>query len=130
MGMEALETVVGYWEDALNAYQSSQNSKQKLLTTSEEAEFTKMLENILESAYQLQVNPSYYVLIQYTMEESSMVDKWFGFQKSSKIGLKVSENWTFVQFIFFQSLNCAVVSNQTNICSFEQNLQIFCKSLW
>ena len=56
--MEALETVVGYWEDALNAYQSSQNSKQKLLTTSEEAEFTKMLENILESAYQLQVKYS------------------------------------------------------------------------
>ena len=53
--MEALETVVGYWEDALNAYQANQNSKHKLLTTSEEAEFTKMLENILESAYQLQV---------------------------------------------------------------------------
>jgi hypothetical protein len=57
MGMEALETVVGYWEDALNAYQANANSKQKLLTTSEEAEFTKMLENILESAYQLQVKP-------------------------------------------------------------------------
>ena len=82
--MEALETVVGYWEDALNAYQSSQNSKQKLLTTSEEAEFTKMLENILESAYQLQVNPSYYVLIQYTMEESSMVDKCLDFENRQK----------------------------------------------
>ena len=55
MGMEALETVVGYWEDALNAYQSRQTGKQRLLTTSEEAEFTKMLENILEAAYQLQV---------------------------------------------------------------------------
>lgn len=54
MGMEALETVVGYWEDALNAYQSA--GKHKLLTTSEEAEFTKMLEGILEAAYQLQVD--------------------------------------------------------------------------
>lgn len=53
MGMEALETVVGYWEDALSAYQSG--GKHKLLTTSEEAEFTKMLETILEAAYQLQV---------------------------------------------------------------------------
>ena len=54
MGMEALETVVGYWEDALNAYHTG--GKHKLLTTSEEAEFTKMLETILEAAYQLQVN--------------------------------------------------------------------------
>jgi hypothetical protein len=93
MGMEALETVVGYWEDALNAYQvtskrmivhqimiylienqsngiklviscskANQNVKQRLLTTSEEAEFTKMLENILEAAYQLQVRKSFIIM--------------------------------------------------------------------
>ena len=50
--MEALETVVGYWEDALAAYHPSQNGK--VLTTAEEAAFVKMLENILEAAYNLQ----------------------------------------------------------------------------
>lgn len=53
MGMEALETVVGYWEDALAAYQPI-NGKNNHLTTAEEAAFVKMLENILEAAYNLQ----------------------------------------------------------------------------
>lgn len=53
MGMEALETVVGYWEDALAAYQP-RNGMNHQLTTAEEAAFVKMLENILETAYNLQ----------------------------------------------------------------------------
>ena len=53
MGMEALETVVGYWEDALAAYQP-RNGQNLHLTTAEEAAFMKMLENILEAAYNLQ----------------------------------------------------------------------------
>jgi hypothetical protein len=61
MGMEALETVVGYWEDALNGYQSS--GRHKFLSTSEEAEFSKMLETILEAAYQLQVTSKNYASI-------------------------------------------------------------------
>jgi hypothetical protein len=55
MGMEALETVISYWEDALRASQSRSNA-QNLLSTVEEAEFKKMLESILEGAYQLQVS--------------------------------------------------------------------------
>lgn len=51
--MEALETVVGYWEEALSAYQPK-NGKNHVLTTAEEAAFMKMLENILEAAYNLQ----------------------------------------------------------------------------
>jgi hypothetical protein len=55
MGMEALETVVGYWEDALASYQQpALNGKNHVLTTAEEAAFIKMLENILEAAYTLQ----------------------------------------------------------------------------
>ena len=57
MGMEALETVVGYWEDALAAYNQpgAPGSKDNFcLTSPEETEFTKMLENILEGAYALQ----------------------------------------------------------------------------
>jgi len=53
MGMEALETVVGYWEDALAAYQP-RNGMNHQLTTAEEAAFMKMLENILETAYNMQ----------------------------------------------------------------------------
>ena len=51
--MEALETVVGYWEDALAAYQP-RNGVNHVLTTAEEAAFVKMLENILEAGYNLQ----------------------------------------------------------------------------
>ena len=57
MGMEALETVVGYWEDALAAYNRPVNSGLKnnlVLTSPEETEFVKLLENILEGAYNLQ----------------------------------------------------------------------------
>ena len=62
MGMEALETVVGYWEDALAAYNTvhtkGNNNKQpmrKSIVSPEETEFTKLLEDILDGAYQLQV---------------------------------------------------------------------------
>jgi len=52
MGMEALETVIGYWEDALGAYHPSDNNL--ALTTAEEAEFRVKVEDILYLAYQLQ----------------------------------------------------------------------------
>jgi len=52
MGMEALETVISYWEDALAAYNPSANNL--MLTTSEEAEFIKSLEDLLEAAFELQ----------------------------------------------------------------------------
>ena len=57
MGMEALETVVGYWEDALSAYNRPVGNGLKsnlVLTSPEETEFIKLLENILEGAYTLQ----------------------------------------------------------------------------
>ena len=52
MGMEALETVISYWEDALAAYNPTANNL--MLTTAEETEFIRKLEDILEAAYQLQ----------------------------------------------------------------------------
>ena len=74
MGMEALETVVGYWEDALNAYRSNSvaaTSSGKgapppppMLTTAEETVFVRLLENILEGAYQLQVEEELILLYQ------------------------------------------------------------------
>jgi len=54
MGMEALETVISYWEDALAAYNPTANNL--MLTTSEETEFIRSLEDLLESAFQLQEN--------------------------------------------------------------------------
>ena len=41
-----------YWEDALGAYNPSANNL--MLTTAEEAEFIKNIEDILEAAYNLQ----------------------------------------------------------------------------
>ncbi|XP_023325632.1 mitoguardin [Eurytemora carolleeae] len=52
MGMEALETVIAYWEDALAAYNPTATSL--VLTTSEESEFRRSVEEILDLAYQLQ----------------------------------------------------------------------------
>jgi len=54
MGMEALETVIGYWEDALAAYNPTATNL--VLTTSEETMFIKSIEDILEAAYELQGN--------------------------------------------------------------------------
>ncbi|XP_059098175.1 mitoguardin-like [Tigriopus californicus] len=54
MGMEALETVTSYWEDALSAYHPSSEPLRNALTTSDETKFMHMLENLLECAYQLQ----------------------------------------------------------------------------
>ena len=71
MGMEALETVIryseifltscsnnfqcycfSYWEDALAAYNPTATNM--ILTTAEEAEFTKNLEDLLDAAFNLQ----------------------------------------------------------------------------
>ena len=53
--MEALETATSYFEEALQAYQPSNGAQNNFLTTAEEAKFMRMLENILEGAFQLQV---------------------------------------------------------------------------
>lgn len=46
MGMEALETVINFWEDALVAYHTP--------TTAEESEFCREIQNLLDIAWQLQ----------------------------------------------------------------------------
>lgn len=47
MGMESLETVINYWEDALNSYQSQS-------ITEDESEFGHEIQNLLDSAWNLQ----------------------------------------------------------------------------
>lgn len=51
MGMEALETVIGYWEDALAAHTSS---GPLALMSPEDSEFCRELHNLLDIAYALQ----------------------------------------------------------------------------
>jgi len=74
MGMEALETVVGYWEDALAAYNASRPNpdsrarpNQKSLVSPEETEFTRLLENILDGAYQLQDDAEHMFIHQHSI---------------------------------------------------------------
>jgi len=74
MGMEALETVVGYWEDALTAYNASRPNpdsrarpNQKSLVSPEETEFTRLLENILDGAYQLQDDAEHMFIHQHSI---------------------------------------------------------------
>lgn len=45
-GMEALETVINFWEDALVAYESP--------TTPEDSEFCREIQSLLDLAWQLQ----------------------------------------------------------------------------
>lgn len=53
MGMEALDTVINYWEDALAAH-NSPGGVPALLTTAEESEFCREIQNLLDMAYTLQ----------------------------------------------------------------------------
>ncbi|CAL4142060.1 unnamed protein product, partial [Meganyctiphanes norvegica] len=53
MGMEALETATGYWEDALAAYSAGVRGG-IALTSAEEAEFTALLQRVIDDAYSLQ----------------------------------------------------------------------------
>nr|XP_042902348.1 mitoguardin isoform X2 [Parasteatoda tepidariorum] len=61
MGMEALETGIAYWEDALAAYRPPPGDV-LALTDPEEGQFTHMLEKILEKAYKLQESCSHLFL--------------------------------------------------------------------
>ncbi|XP_018332761.1 mitoguardin [Agrilus planipennis] len=56
MGMEALETSINYWEDALAAYRSQETSGDGALAVlgPEETAFCKDLQQLLESALELQ----------------------------------------------------------------------------
>lgn len=54
-GMEALETSINYWEDALSSFTSQGSGAGLTLNTPEEAEFCRELQMLLDSAYLLQV---------------------------------------------------------------------------
>ncbi|CAG9831396.1 unnamed protein product [Diabrotica balteata] len=57
MGMEALETCIGYWEDALAAYRNTKDGGQTLpVLGPEETAFCKDLQQLLEYAIELQEN--------------------------------------------------------------------------
>lgn len=51
--MEALDTAVAYWEDALAAY-TSEHGGALALPSADEADFTKELQQLLDLAYSLQ----------------------------------------------------------------------------
>lgn len=53
MGMEALETVINYWEDALASHYSPGGVPAQF-TTVEESEFCREIQNLLDMAYTLQ----------------------------------------------------------------------------
>lgn len=58
MGMEALETSINYWEDALAAFSLGARggvSGTLALTSPEEAEFCREIQDLLQDAYLLQV---------------------------------------------------------------------------
>lgn len=54
--MEALETCISYWEDALAAYRSKDGGGPLAMLSPEEAGFCKDLQQLLEYAIELQEN--------------------------------------------------------------------------
>ena len=52
--MEALETAISLWEDALSTYSSANLHGTTALTSQEEAEFTSLLQRVIDDAYTLQ----------------------------------------------------------------------------
>uniref|UniRef100_A0A1B6HT55 Mitoguardin n=1 Tax=Homalodisca liturata TaxID=320908 RepID=A0A1B6HT55_9HEMI len=54
MGMEALETSINYWEDALAVYTGRGSGGTLALTSEDEAEFSRELQKLVEAAYNLQ----------------------------------------------------------------------------
>lgn len=62
MGMEALETSITYWEDALHSFPKSTNAL--AVMSPEEAEFCHEIQKLLDAAYQLQDSCDYLFLDQ------------------------------------------------------------------
>uniref|UniRef100_A0A6M2DKV9 Putative mitoguardin n=1 Tax=Xenopsylla cheopis TaxID=163159 RepID=A0A6M2DKV9_XENCH len=63
MGMEALETSITYWEDALHSFPKNSSSALAVMSP-EEAEFCHEIQKLLDLAYQLQDNCDYLFLDQ------------------------------------------------------------------
>lgn len=53
MGMEALDTVINYWEDALSSHYSP-GGLPPILATADDSEFCREIQNLLDMAYTLQ----------------------------------------------------------------------------
>ncbi|XP_046398106.1 mitoguardin, partial [Ischnura elegans] len=87
-GMEALQTAISYWEDALEAYgtrgaaatgDGPAAARPLAVTTAEEAEFSRELHNLLDSAYKLQDECELLFLDQRSVlfrDDSSAVREW------------------------------------------------------
>lgn len=52
--MEALETSITYWEDAMTAYSRNTDADSLAIANEEESEFYKELQKLLDEAYKLQ----------------------------------------------------------------------------
>lgn len=64
--MEALVTSINYWEDALAAFSLGARggvTGTLALTTPEEAEFCREIQELLQNAYMLQVRPLLFLFI-------------------------------------------------------------------
>lgn len=78
LGMEALETTISYWEDALAAYSvKSAGSNNLAVTNVEDAEFSRELQKILDAAYHLQDQSELLFLDQVSQE----VPHWVNIKK-------------------------------------------------
>lgn len=54
LGMEALETAISYWEDAMAAYSTARIDGILTVTSVEDAEFSRELQKVIDLAYALQ----------------------------------------------------------------------------
>ncbi|KAG8237938.1 hypothetical protein J437_LFUL017312 [Ladona fulva] len=126
-GMEALQTAISYWEDAIKSYVcrggplGDSGAKPLPVTTAEEAEFSKELDNLLESAYKLQYECELLFLDQRSVlfrDDTSSVREWVtagatrGSETSSRRNIaSPTESFASAQDQFLQALQEAGLSS-------------------
>lgn len=91
LGMEALETCIGYWEDALAAYRSKDGPGPLTVLSPEEAGFCKDLQQLLELALELQEHSEMLFLD----ERSVLFRSDSGIREENALAVDLSEGESF-----------------------------------
>lgn len=89
--MEALETCIGYWEDALAAYRSKDGAGPLTVLSPEEAGFCKDLQQLLELALELQEHSEMLFLD----ERSVLFRSESGIKEGNALAVDLSEGESF-----------------------------------
>lgn len=100
MGMEALETAIGYWEDAIQTYSTPASSGTLAITNEEESEFSHHIQKLLETSYTLQNQCEQLFLSQASVlfrSESSGTDRYMDLDRRTITSISSIESFVSAQ---------------------------------